>query len=136
MTFARILVLSCSTLLTAAFASHATAAQSGYDQRHTHNSHSRPNYSTPSRPSHSFPSRPQYTPTPSHPSINTRPHSPAYTWRTGERLPSKYRYKHYQVHPRELQRLPRSTAKQQWYKVDGRYVLVNTKNHKILRIIR
>lgn len=134
MTFARILVLSCSTLLTTAFASHATAAQGGYDQRHALSSHSRPNYSTPSRPSHSFPSRPQYTP--NHPSIHSRPHSSAHTWRTGQRLPSQYRYKHYQVHPRELRHLPRSTAKQQWYKVDGRYVLVNTKNHKILRIIR
>lgn len=148
MTFARILVLSCSTLVTATFASHATAAQGGYDQRHSHSSHSSPSYSTPSHggpshsypsrpssPSHSYPSRPQYTPTPSHPSIS-RPHSPAYTWRTGQRLPSQYRYKHYQVHPRELRHLPRSSAKEQWYKIDGHYVLVNTKNHKIQRIIR
>ena len=41
----------------------------------------------------------------------------------------------YKVSSREARRLPDTGRYQQWYRINGDYVLVNERNQRILRII-
>ncbi|TCM64339.1 nickel/cobalt transporter regulator [Acinetobacter calcoaceticus] len=56
-------------------------------------------------------------------------------WRSGQSFPSQYHSSRYRVDYRQYKQLPQPGRNQQWYKVNGDYVLVNTQNHKILRVI-
>lgn len=57
-------------------------------------------------------------------------------WQTGQYLPSHYHSTRYQVDPRYVRHLPRATRHQQWYRIDQHYVLVDTRNHRVVRTYR
>ena len=61
--------------------------------------------------------------------------NPSRDWRSGQTLPRGYDSSRYHVSDREARRLPNTGRYQQWYKVNGDYVLVNERNNRILRII-
>ena len=61
--------------------------------------------------------------------------NPSRQWRTGQYLPSNYHSSRYAVDNRQARKLPNSGRNQQWYKINGDYVLVNNKNNRIVRIL-
>ncbi|NHC03154.1 hypothetical protein G9F31_05135 [Acinetobacter sp. 187] len=61
--------------------------------------------------------------------------NPSRDWRTGQTLPRQYSSSRYQVSNSTLKRLPKANRNQQWYKINGDYVLVNERNDKIVKII-
>lgn len=61
--------------------------------------------------------------------------NPSRDWHKGNTLPRQYSSSRYQVHGSQLKRLPDASRNQQWYSINGDYVLVNEKNNKIVRII-
>ncbi|MDY6459624.1 RcnB family protein [Acinetobacter faecalis] len=60
--------------------------------------------------------------------------NPSRDWRVGQPLPRQYDSSRYKVDYREAKNLKKPSRNQAWYKVNGDYVLVNTKTDKILRI--
>lgn len=61
--------------------------------------------------------------------------NPSRDWRVGQTLPRQYSGSRFQINDREARQLPRSGRYQQWYKVNGDYVLVNERNNRISRIV-
>lgn len=60
--------------------------------------------------------------------------NPSRDWRTGQTLPRQYSNSRFEVSDREARRLPKVSRNQQWYKVNGDYLLVNERNNRIIRI--
>lgn len=61
--------------------------------------------------------------------------NPSRDWRVGQTLPRQYDSRSFKVSDRDARRLPNAGRYQQWYKVNGDYVLVNERNNKIIRIM-
>lgn len=61
--------------------------------------------------------------------------NPSRDWRTGQSFPRVFSSSSYKVNDREARRLPNTGRYQQWYKVNGDYVLVNERTDRIVRII-
>lgn len=61
--------------------------------------------------------------------------NPSRQWRTGQVLPSQFDSKRYALSSREARHLPKTAHNQQWYKINGDYVLVNERSNRILRIL-
>lgn len=61
--------------------------------------------------------------------------NPSRDWRTGQLMPRQYHNSRYEVSHREVRRLPAIPRVQQWYKINGDYVLVNDRSGRIIRII-
>lgn len=66
---------------------------------------------------------------------NQRTVNPSRDWRVGQTLPRQYDSRGFKLSDRDARRLPNTGRNQQWYKVNGDYVLVNERNNKIIRII-
>ncbi|KAB0628513.1 RcnB family protein [Acinetobacter gandensis] len=60
--------------------------------------------------------------------------NPSRDWRVGQTLPRAYNSSRYKVSDREARRLPNTGRYQQWYKINGDYVLVNDRTDRIIRI--
>lgn len=61
--------------------------------------------------------------------------NPSRDWRVGQKLPNQYDNRRFEVSGYEARRLPNAGRNQQWYKINGDYVLVNERNDKIIRIL-
>ncbi|MDN5511648.1 RcnB family protein [Acinetobacter sp.] len=61
--------------------------------------------------------------------------NPSRDWRSGQSFPRVFSSSGYKVSDREARRLPDTGRYQQWYKVNGDYVLVNERTDRIVRII-
>lgn len=61
--------------------------------------------------------------------------NPSRDWRVGQTLPRSYDSSRYKIDYRDTKRLSKPSRNQEWYKINGDYVLVNEKNNKIVRII-
>ncbi|WP_173911991.1 RcnB family protein [Acinetobacter sp. Marseille-Q1618] len=61
--------------------------------------------------------------------------NPSREWRSGQYLPSQFSSSRYQVNYKNYRHLSKPGKYQQWYKVNGDYVLVNERNNRIIRII-
>lgn len=61
--------------------------------------------------------------------------NPSRHWRVGQYLPNGYNSSRYEVDHHQARKLPNTGRNQQWYKINGDYVLVNNKNNRIVRII-
>lgn len=55
-------------------------------------------------------------------------------WQTGYVMPQHYRGDGYKVDYQDHD-LPKPSRKQQWYKINNDYILVNSENNSILRIL-
>ena len=66
---------------------------------------------------------------------NKRGVNPSRDWRVGQKLPNQYDNRRFEVSNYEERRLPKAGKNQQWYKINGDYVLVNDRNDKIVRIL-
>lgn len=61
--------------------------------------------------------------------------NPSREWRSGQYLPSQFSSSRYHVNYKNYRQLPKPSKYQQWYKVNGDYVLVNERNNRIIRIV-
>ena len=59
---------------------------------------------------------------------------PSHDWKVGQVIHSQYR-KGYSVDYRKYSKLHKPAKNQQWIKVNNDYVLINTLNYKILKMI-
>lgn len=60
---------------------------------------------------------------------------PSRHWRVGQTLPRGFDSSRYKVSDRDARRLPNTGRYQQWYKINGDYVLVNQRTDRIVRIM-
>lgn len=60
--------------------------------------------------------------------------NPSRDWRVGQSFPRYFDSSRYKVSDREARRLPNTGRYQQWYKINGDYVLVNDRTDRIIRI--
>jgi Ni/Co efflux regulator RcnB len=60
---------------------------------------------------------------------------PARDWRAGQILPRQFNPNTYAVSYKDARRLFKPNNHQQWLKINGDYVLINERNHKIVKII-
>lgn len=61
---------------------------------------------------------------------------PSRDWRAGHRVPDAHFRRAVAVDYRHHKKLPRPGRYQQWYKIHGDYVLMNTRTHHVIRTIR
>lgn len=61
--------------------------------------------------------------------------NPSREWRSGQYLPNQFNSSHYRINYKNYRQLPKPGRYQQWYKVNGDYVLVNERNNRIIRVI-
>lgn len=61
--------------------------------------------------------------------------NPSREWRSGQYMPSQFSSSRYHVNYKNYRQLPKPGKYQQWYKVNGDYVLVNERNNRIIRVI-
>lgn len=59
-----------------------------------------------------------------------------YAWRSGQAFPNQFNSSRYHVHYNSYRNLSKPGRYQQWYKVNGDYVLVNERTHRIIRVVR
>lgn len=58
-------------------------------------------------------------------------------WKEGARFPDHYHDQRYYVDDyRHYNQLHKPNRFERWYKVDGRYVLVNERTHNVIRVVR
>ncbi|WP_151726177.1 RcnB family protein [Acinetobacter ursingii] len=60
---------------------------------------------------------------------------PSRDWRIGHTLPRQYQSSRYQVDYRSHKHLAQPKRGQQWYQLNGHYVLVSQHDHKILKML-
>ncbi|MFV5516149.1 RcnB family protein [Acinetobacter gerneri] len=58
------------------------------------------------------------------------------SWRSGHYFPNQYHSSRYVVNYKNYRHLSKPSRYQQWYKVNGDYVLVNQRDHRIIRVVR
>lgn len=67
--------------------------------------------------------------------FNDKRHFNQSNFRVDQTLPRAYDSKRFEVNSRDARGLAKAGKNQQWYKVNGDYLLVNEKNNRILRVI-
>ncbi|RKG33139.1 hypothetical protein D7V21_09945 [Acinetobacter guerrae] len=60
---------------------------------------------------------------------------PSRDWRIGQTMPRQYQLARYQVDYRSHKHLSQPKRGQQWYQVNGKYVLASQHDHKILKML-
>ena len=61
--------------------------------------------------------------------------NPSRHWRSGQYLPNQFNQSRFRISDRDAKRFGKTGRNEQWYKINGDYVLVNERNNKIIRII-
>lgn len=56
-------------------------------------------------------------------------------WREGVVMPDRYHNDRYHADYRSYKNLHKPGKYERWYKVDGRYVLVNEQSHHVIRVV-
>lgn len=60
---------------------------------------------------------------------------PQRDWKVNHTLPSKFHAKQYRVDYKQSKKLTPPGRNQQWVKVNGDYVLMNTVNYKVIKVV-
>ena len=75
-------------------------------------------------------------------SIKTPQHSikkterPSHDWQQGHKVPTQYHGNSFKVDASKYKKLSKPTKNQQWIKVNGDYVLMNTTTYKVIKVIQ
>ena len=70
-----------------------------------------------------------------HDMVQDRVLKPSRDWKAGQALPSHYYGKGYTVDHKRYKNLSKPGKNQRWIRVNGDYVLINTLNHSIVKIM-
>lgn len=70
------------------------------------------------------------------PHVQPRKVQPIHDWKAGQKVPSHYWEKSYKIDHAQYKKLYKPSRNQQWIKVNGDYILINTINHSIIKIVR
>ena len=106
----------------------ATSAMAAPD--HRYDDHQRYNHAQQSKHDSRWDNNNRYD----HNRYDNKRVNPSRDWRKGQTLPSQYSSSRFHVSDREARQLPKSSRNQQWYKVNGDYVLVNERTNRIISI--
>jgi len=60
---------------------------------------------------------------------------PSRDWKPGQALPSRYYGQGYRFDYRKNKKLSKPEKNQRWIRVNGDYILINTVNHRILKVV-
>lgn len=66
---------------------------------------------------------------------NVKKSNTQYNWKVGQNVPNQYHGSNYKIDQSQYKKLSKPGHNQQWIKVKGDYILVNTLNHKVLKVI-
>lgn len=127
-TFLKAMVLSISTAIVAApvmAAPQDHGSQPHFNQKTAHVQHNLKQHEQ-TRQTHKNVNPHQAT----HAKVNTQ------HWKVGQNIPKQYHGSSYKVDSSKYKKLSQAGRNQQWIKVNGDYVLMNTNNHKVLKVIR
>ena len=61
---------------------------------------------------------------------------PAHDWQQGHKVPDQYHGNSFKVDASKYKKLSTPAKNQQWIKVNGDYVLMNTATYKIIKVIQ
>lgn len=61
---------------------------------------------------------------------------PSHDWQQGHKVPAQYQGNSFKVDASKYKKLSKPTKNQQWIKVNGDYVLMNTATYKVLKVIQ
>ena len=61
--------------------------------------------------------------------------NPSRDWRVGQVFPRYFEQSRFTVNYRDYRRLTRPGRYQQWYRINGDYILINERTNRIIRII-
>lgn len=128
-TLFKAIVLSISTALVAAPVmaapqDHQTQSQSKYSHKAP-----APQHNAKSQQSHPTAFKaPQYN-------KHAKKVDPSRDWRVGQKVPQQFYASSYKVEHSKYKKLSKPGKNQQWIKVNGDYILTNTFNHSIVKII-
>lgn len=67
--------------------------------------------------------------------VQNRVLKPSRDWKAGQALPSRYYGKGYTIDHKRYKHLSKPGKNQRWIRVNGDYILINTINHSILKVI-
>lgn len=129
-TLFKAIVLSISTALVAAPVmaapqDHPAKPQQQYQQKAPAPQHN----AKPQANNHAAPKAPQ------HQSSAKKAVDPSRDWRVGQKVPQQFYASSYKVEYSKYKKLSKPNKNQQWLKVNGDYILTNTFNHSIVKII-
>ena len=61
---------------------------------------------------------------------------PSHDWQQGHKVPTQYHGNSFKVDASKYKKLSKPTKNQQWIKVNGDYVLMNTATYKVIKVIQ
>ncbi len=61
---------------------------------------------------------------------------PSHDWQQGHKVPAQYHGNSFKVDASKYKKLSKPTKNQQWIKVNGDYVLMNTATYKVIKVIQ
>ncbi|MEQ1370163.1 RcnB family protein [Acinetobacter schindleri] len=122
-TLVKAIFLSISTALVAIPAMAAPQDHRQYSKSHAQQQHHAPQY-------HQLNKHPAQQHKQGYKKVD-----PSRDWRVGQKVPSQYQSKIYKVDHSKYKRLNKPGRNQQWIKVNGDYILMNSVNDKIIKII-
>lgn len=122
-TLVKAIVLSISTALVAIPAMAAPQDHHQYSKVHAQQQHHAPQH-------HQLNQHPAHQHKQGYKKVD-----PSRDWRVGQKVPSQYQSKIYKVDHSKYKRLNKPGRNQQWIKVNGDYILMNSVNDKVIKII-
>ena len=61
---------------------------------------------------------------------------PSHDWQQGHKVPAQYHGNSFKVEASKYKKLSKPIKNQQWIKVNGDYVLMNTTTYKVIKVIQ
>lgn len=61
---------------------------------------------------------------------------PKRDWKSGSKVPAQFQAKHYKIDHKQSKKLTPPKANQTWIKVNGDYVLMDSKTYKVIKVVR
>lgn len=124
------------TALTTAVISVSALAAPNHDHQynHDHSKYQQSHWqqhpsSSQYRPNHQYQQHPHY-------GHQQNQNQYANRWKTQHQLPRMYQNSSYRVTSYQRHQLSKPARNQQWYKVDGYYLLTNVNNNMIVKVIK
>ncbi|MEG0720045.1 MAG: RcnB family protein [Comamonas sp.] len=68
--------------------------------------------------------------------ISKKTEHPSHDWQQGHKVPAQYHGNSFKVDASKYKKLSKPTKNQQWIKVNGDYVLMNTATYKVIKVIQ